>query len=69
MCGECTEEKADYFSAQQSVDALSLVFGMPEFCRLIDVKPVASSLPSTPIGFKLLRDRASNEIEQYEYSE
>jgi hypothetical protein len=66
--GQCAEAKADYFSAQQSVDALSVVFGMPEFCRLIDAKSDGSSLPLVPIGFKLLCDRASPEIEQHDYN-
>lgn len=35
---ECTNAKTDYFLTQQSVDALSLVFWMPEFCTLIDAK-------------------------------
>ena len=64
VCGQqSTEANANYFSVQQSVDALSLVFGMTEFCSLIDTKSDDSPPPLVPIGFKLLRDRASDEIE------
>jgi hypothetical protein len=70
VCGQqSTEANANYFSVQQSVDALSLVFGMTEFCTLIDTKSDGSPPPLIPIDFKLLCDRASDEIERQDFNE
>jgi hypothetical protein len=66
---QSSEAHANFFSAQQSVDALSLVFGMTEFCTLIDTKSDDSPPPLVPISFKLLHDRASDELEQQEYND
>ena len=58
----------DYINGQQSVDALSLVFGMQEFMALTEEKPF---LPTSqlPIGFKLLNERASHQIGEQDYRE
>ena len=42
---------------------------MTEFCSLIETKSDDSPPPLVPIGFKLLCDRASDEIEGQDFNE
>jgi hypothetical protein len=59
----------DYHSVQQLVDALLLVFGMPEFKMLMNTQYTSCSSQHVPIDFKLLWDRSANHIEVQEYNE
>ncbi len=59
----------DYHSEQQSVDALSIVFGMTEFEMLMNTQNTPYSSQPVPIGLKLLQDRSANLIEAQDYNE
>ena len=56
----------DYSLAQQSVDALSMVFEMKEFWGL--TADSTTSVVELPIGLSLLRDRASCVLDGQEYN-
>lgn len=56
----------EYMSGQLALDALSVLFGRPDFTALSDHDDVEESFP---IGFELLRDRASQHLVKLEYNE